>query len=159
MKVKKKHRYWLLVFAVIIVAYYRPALNFIELTTMGNKSEAIIKQYLPALARAYRNNDPSLIKNYVNDEEYKKTATGIQSTSRRGQRLISSLNGFEIKYFKKEGAQMQMVTDEHWTYKYVDAKTNKVMIPERKQNYLVRYTLALEGDEPIVTHIWVQDRH
>lgn len=137
----------LLFFALVFIEDYGRAFIRIiqERRALAREREAAkeaVERYNKILVQAYNRPNPDLMEKITTEEELKRVALYIMFNLTNNRVLKAHLDELkfdEVKIEKKRWAKVKTI--ENWSYKYLDFKTKKIVVPVKKARYKVTYTL------------------
>jgi len=129
----------------------------------GDRSvEKTITDYLKLLVESSISEEKISLKDFqekfsgVADKEIsRKLYFWIQSWHDSGLYMDAKLDRIEFVEEKIEGNKATVITEEFWTYKYIDKRKNRTALPDTKIIYKVKYTLEKRNGNWIITGIKV----
>jgi|GEM_PF-2911567 hypothetical protein len=109
---------------------------------------SVVYRYNQALIEAYSKMNFNSLKDVATEQEYRKVMVYINSYAGLNQRINARLIGFRIE--KVEGKRRDLFyvfTSETWEYERVDIETGRILNPERRYIYKMRYEIVRDRDD------------
>lgn len=112
--------------------------------------EAALDAYLPQLAAAYAEQDPSELKDVAVPKELAHVELRVDEMAERGERLVSKIQQFTIDHVQVARTMAYIATTEIWDIERRALGSDRLLESYPNTRYQVRYQLRLDGGRWLV---------
>ena len=148
-----KSKSYILVYKSLFILY-AIMLNTVNLEASKiDDIKSTISNYNNGIIYASKTDKSDHLKQYANEKIVTKFHLWLKSWHDNNLFMDAKIENINFKKVNIADQKALVITNEKWIYKYIDIKTKKVVLPETKINYIVRYELLKHKTKWIIQKI------